>query len=220
MKIINVIAGALLAASLATVASAAEIVVTNVGVGNNNDNNVNVPGYGLEWTTPILMTTSTGGNLVVFCDDLQHVVYITGGQNLHYEVGTVTVDGANNTLTESQSNRMGQLADIGRVAYYKGDEDGAIAAQAAIWSIEYGINVTSTDATIQGDLAKDLLVKQDGYGYARGLIGLDGQQSQILGVPEPTTWAMILAGFGLVGFALRQHARQDRRLRGLEQASV
>ncbi len=217
MKLLNVLAGALLAGSLATAASAAQLVITDVETGNGDLGNVAVSGYGNPWTTPILMTDSLGHTYVVFCDDLQHTVNVGGGQHLDYQWGQVTVDGFGNPLLPGVSNEMGQLADIGRADYLKSDEDGAIAAQAAIWSLEYGAPVSSTDATIQSDITADLLVKDNGEGPAIGLIALDGTQSQIWGdVPEPTTWAMILVGFGMVGFSLRQHARADRRLRDLQ----
>lgn len=32
-------------------------------------------------------------------------------------------------------------------------------------------------------------------------------------VPEPTTWAMMLAGFGMIGFAMRRKARQTQAIR-------
>ena len=51
---------------------------------------------------------------------------------------------------------MGQIADIGDADYLSHNEDGAIAAQAAIWAIEYGIPVTSGNTTIQADITQDL----------------------------------------------------------------
>jgi hypothetical protein len=186
------------------------VIVTDVETGNGDLGNVFVPGYGAPWTTPILMTEQGIGTVVVFCDDLNHVVDVGGGQNLLYEVGQVTVDGNGNPLSEAVSNEMGQLANIGRKDFAKSDEDGAIAAQAAIWDLEYGVTVTSSDTTIQGDITADLKVGDNGDGYANGLIGLDGQQSQVTGVvPEPATWAMMLMGFGGLGAAMRGSRRQQ-----------
>ena len=202
-------AGLLLAAA-ASAASAATVIVTDVETGNGNENNVTVAGHGSPWTTPILMTIQGGGTIVVFCDDLDHDVNVGGGQHLSYHTGPVTVDGKGNMLGAGVSNEMGQLANIGKYDYAKGDEDGAIAAQAAIWGIEYGVAVTSSDKTIEGDLLLDLMVKDNGRGDASGLIADNGQQSQITGgVPEPATWAMMLMGFGGLGAALRG-ARRGR----------
>jgi len=203
-------AGILLTAGVATGASATTVIVTDVETGNGDLGNVSVAGYGAPWTTPIIMTEQGIGNVVVFCDDLNHVVYVGGGQNLHYMIGQVTVDGNGNPLSEAVSNKMGQLAGIGRYDYSKGDENGAIAAQAAIWDIEYGVAATSSDTTIQNDLTADLKIADNGKGYATGLIGLDNQQSQITGgVPEPATWAMMLMGFGGLGATMRGARRRS-----------
>lgn len=100
-------------------------------------------------------------------------------------------------------------------AYAKGNEDGAIAAQAAIWGIEYGVAVSSSDTTIQKDITADLMVMDNGRGRSFGLIADDGQQGQISGgVPEPASWAMMLTGFFGVGGAIRL----SRRQRGLATA--
>jgi len=146
----------------------------------------------------------------VFCDDLNHTVNVGGPQALEYTVGLVTVDGTGKALSEAVSNEMGQLADIGVFDYDHHNEDGAIAAQAAIWGIEYGVAVTSTDSTIQHFINQDLTVKNNGKGFATGLIGMDGQQSQITGgVPEPAAWAMMLMGFGGLGAAMRGARRRQ-----------
>ncbi len=203
-------AGLLLAVGTATGASAKIVVVTDVETGYPDLGNVSVPGYGAPWTTPIIMTEQGIGKVVVFCDDLNHVVYVEGGQNLHYLIGQVTVDGNGNPLKDHVSNEMGQLADIGRYDFSKGDEAGAIAAQAAIWGLEYGVAVTSSDGAIQHDITADLKVTDDGRGLATGLIGLDNQQSQITGgVPEPAAWAMMLMGFGGLGAAMRGARRRQ-----------
>jgi hypothetical protein len=121
----------------------------------------------------------------------------------------VTVDGLGDMLTEAVSNEMGQLANIGKFDYGHGDEDGAIAAQAAIWGLEYNTAVSSTDSTIQADILQDLKVQDNGTGYATGLISDNGQQSQITGgVPEPAVWAMMLMGFGAIGGAMRSARRR------------
>jgi hypothetical protein len=201
------LAGGILAA--AGSASAASLVITDVETGNPDLANVTIAGYGQPWTTPILMTEQGGGTLVVFCDDLNHDVNVGGGQHLLYHTGLVTVDGLGNPLSEAVSNEMGQLANIGKFDYATGNEDGAIAAQAAIWGIEYGAAVSSSDPTIETDILADLQVKDNGRGYAFGIISDDGRQSQITGgVPEPATWAMMLSGFFGLGAVLRQGRRQ------------
>jgi hypothetical protein len=63
----------------------------------------------------------------------------------------------------------------------------------------------------ESDIQQDLLIKDNGSGYALGLIAEDGTQSQIIGgVPEPATWAMMLLGLGAVGAAMRRGRDRDR----------
>jgi hypothetical protein len=195
--------GAALAGTLAFGASAATLTITSVGTGNGDLGNVTVAGYGNPWTTPILFTDSHGNTLVVFCDDLNHIVYVGGGQSLPYVTALVMYDGLGNPLPESTSNEMGQLANIGRYDYLKGNEDGAIAAQAAIWGLEYKVAVSSTDPIIESDIVNFLKVQDNGHGWASGLVPANGTdwQAQITGIPEPSTWAMMLIGFAGVGFA-------------------
>jgi hypothetical protein len=184
-------------------ASAETFLFTTVGTGNPDYGNVSVPGYGNPWTTPILFTDANGHAIVTFCDDLNHDVYVGGGQSLPYATTLVMFDGLGRPLSEATSNIMGQLADIGRFDYFHGNEDGAIAAQAAIWGIEYNIAVTSSDSTIENYILSDLNIHANNTGWALGIVPIDGSQTQaqlLGGVPEPSTWAMMLLGFAGIGF--------------------
>jgi hypothetical protein len=226
MKFISVLLGVALAGTAALSASAGTLFVTDVETGNGDLGNVSVAGYGNPWTTPILFTIN-GKTIVVFCDDLNHDVYVGGNQNLPYMYSLVKVDGLGNSLSIDQSNIMGQLADIGRFDYYNHNEDGAIAAQAAIWDVEYSwdkannkvsstVIVSSTDSTIESLLLNDLKLTSNGSGWALGLVPTDGSttQAQITGgVPEPSTWAMMILGFMGIGFmAYRRKNNHSFRL--------
>ena len=215
MKIISALAGLALASIVASAASSNTLTITDVETGNPDLGNVSVAGYGSPWTTPILFTDSHGNTMVVFCDDLNHTVNVGGGQSLPYMTALVTVNGLGQPLSKSTSNKMGQLADIGKYDYSKGNEDGAIAAQAAIWGLEYNVPVTSTDATIQADITNFLQIQDNGRGFAAGLVPTDGNstQSQITGgVPEPSTWAMMLLGFAGLGFAGYRRTKKAPRI--------
>jgi hypothetical protein len=203
----------LFGAVAASPASATNITIKDVETGNGDLGNVSVPGYGNPWTTPILMTDTSGKTYVVFCDDLNHLVYVGGNQSLPYHTGYVTEDGLGNPISKIISNEMGQLADIGREAYHKGDENGAIAAQAAIWGLEYGVKVTSTDSSLDDLIQTDMSIGYHGGGYALGLIANTGffQQAQIIGsaAPEPGAWALMMFGVGALGIALRRSRRRQ-----------
>jgi PEP-CTERM motif len=203
----------LLATGVASSALAKSVIITTVATGNGDEGNVSVVGYGTPWTTPILMTDTSGQTFVVFCDDLNHDVFVGGGQSLPYDIGPVKVNGNGAAITETVSNEMGQLADLGDLDFGKGNEDGAIAAQAAIWGIEYDTGVSSTDPTIENDILQDLEVTNNGQGYAIGLISTVGVQSQIIGIPaapEPASWALLLIGVGGLGAALRRAKHKGR----------
>lgn len=207
-------AGLALGATTASRASAQNVTITDVETGNDDLGNVLVPGYGSPWTTPILLKDTAGKVYVVFCDDLDHVVNVGGGQLLPYHIGYVTTDGLGRTISEDVSNKIGQLADLGRSDYYKHDETGAIAAQAAIWGIEYDLSVTASmiGSTLDQMIQTDIAIANNGRGYALGLIPNANyhQQSQIIGgAPEPDTWALMLFGVGALGIALRRSRRRQ-----------
>src|SRR3981081_4416766 len=164
-SIISAVVGAGLAGFMAFGASAETIIITSVGTGNGDLGNVSVQGYGNPWTTPILFTDNHGNTIVVFCDDLDHVVYVGGGQHLPYVTTLVQYDGLGRPLSEATSNIMGQLADIGKYDYFHHNEDGAIAAQAAIWGVEYHIPVSSSDPIIENYINHDLTLHDNGSGW-------------------------------------------------------
>lgn len=196
-----------LALALATT-SAHAITIDVVSVGTSfadNSGIVNGPGYGAPWTMPILLTTSGGQTIATYCDDLFHNIYVEGGQDLQFTLAPVTTNGIGGEISEATSNVLGQLAGIGLRAATDGNEDLSIAAQAAIWELEYGGPVTSPDGTVQSDIVELLATTHnDGEGYAEGLISASGAQGQILAslaVPETRTWLMVLVGFAGLGVA-------------------
>lgn len=184
----------------------ATLVVTDVAaVYPNNAGIVEVEGQDPPpWTTPMVFTTS-GGTFITYCDDLGHDVFIEGGQHLLYTIGLVTTDGEGHAISEAISNVMGQIARIGLTDMALGhNPDPVIAANAAIWALEYHTLATSTDSGVQAFIDYfETDIHDDGQGFAQGLISLDGAQSQILAsaaIPETTTWLMLLLGFGTLGY--------------------
>jgi len=200
----------LAALAFATAASAGTVIITDVGTGYSYNGGIVTIGSETPWTTPILLTDGNNKTLVVFCYDLQHYIYVGGGQHLVFTTGPVKYDGNGDPISEATSNVMGQIANLGRHDYFHGNEDGAIAAQAAIWSVEYGAPVSSTDPTVESYITKYLKITDNGRGYAFGIQSANGVQNQILGgVPEPSTWAMMLFGVGALGLALRLRRRTN-----------
>ena len=122
------------------------------------------------------------------------------------------------------------LANLGAADYYKGvtDADVYTAIAASIWYLEY--NTNSNSLSVTGDAAVGMATAGS-PDTATGLIGLDlayaaanaadysiglypgtvGQgfagsgQGFTLGVPEPSTWAMMLIGFACLGYAAFRH---------------
>jgi hypothetical protein len=212
-KVLLGLAAAAGAMTVAHSASAATELVSSVGV--------------YDWDT--VATAFDGGNYVdtgiifngdqlVFCVDLQHTINVTSyDPPLVFTLGILDVDGNGNTITRGDSNRIGQLADLGQTIAKSGDADFVLqleAIQAAIWSIEYKTTAVSGNSIVNDDIAAFLLsVKDNGGGYARALIahgpGAAGVQNMVLGgVPEPASWALMIGGLGMTGAALRRRRRQ------------
>lgn len=195
--------------TLGAAASASALTVTDVTVFNWNT--ASVAGHGDVVSTGIVFNN----DLLVFCVDLEHNIGVT-----HYDPGLVftegllTVDGAGNALSESTSNRIGQIAKIGAhvLALHGPDFANQLSAvQAAIWSLEYNTSVTFGGGLsyLNNDVAHYASVSDNGNGYAKALIahgaGLDGVQNMTPGVvPEPMSWALMITGFGASGVMLRR----------------
>lgn len=192
-------------------AAQASVLVSDVSI--YNWNTVAVTDYGTHVSTGITFNN----DFLVFCVDLQHNIGVGHHDPaLVYEKAFLTHDGAGNALSEAASNRIGQLAARGRylVSIHAPDLGNQLSAiQAAIWSIEYSKPVSFSGglAYLNDDVAQYLTVADNGKGRARALLahgpGASGTQNMVGGVPEPATWALMLAGFGLAGAGLRSRRR-------------
>jgi hypothetical protein len=175
----------------------------------NNAGIVNVPGFGDPWTTPIITITTTGQTFIAYCADLFHNVTIEGNQDLTYTFGLVTTNGDGVAISEATSNIMGQLARDGMIDLSEDNLNGVVAAQAAIWDVEYGVHVTSGNKLVQSDITSLLAdTHNDGAGFAHGFISSSGTQDLIfaspaLAAPETSTWIMMALGFIGLGLAAR-----------------
>jgi hypothetical protein len=194
----------------ASSASAAQVLVSDVGV--LDWDTVAVGGHGNEVATGIIFNNTD----LVFCVDLEHNINVTHyNPPLVFDKGLLTVNGAGGAISEADSNRIGQLADLGQRFRNMGAPDLVYkleGIQAAIWSIEYNTTAVSGIAAVNSYIAQFLTVQDNGRGRASALIahgpGAPGVQNMVTGgVPEPATWTMLIGGFGLAGAALRRRRR-------------
>ncbi|WP_448577838.1 PEPxxWA-CTERM sorting domain-containing protein [Thermaurantiacus sp.] len=189
--------------------NSATVSLAGPGPGNGNQTAANFRLQG---------TFHWGGTFDVyaFCVDLANSIALGSNSladvNYKYDLGTLTMaPGTMTLLTAGQLQQMKGLAALGFQLLNDGDPDLGVkipAIQSAIWSIEYGKTATSSNPTIQGwinsyiALAPSLTGKNVSYIYS-----LDTPTRQglfISYVPEPGTWTMLIAGFGLVGYAARR----------------
>jgi PEP-CTERM motif/Thioester domain len=171
-----------------------------------------VDGYSY-YDGPVLLDTSQGG-ILAYCVDLNHELH---GQD--YNFADLTESGAGVVLTQAQSNRIGQIAIAGFAAEGLPTPDGqlAAAAQLAIWSIAYNTTPTFFNTVQDPNIVSDFnflmgpdFTHNTGT-YATAIIPVGGwpqstgvSQEMVIGlnagtVPEPSTWAMMVAGFALIG---------------------
>ena len=144
------------------------------------------------------------------------LLYMTGPVNTD---STGATSGTGNPISTTISGEIQTLANIG-VGIAKGGgvptswsfqtQEKLTAIQGAIWEVEYGF----LPSQVTGTSAENALIAQyvnfasDHYTaqYATGIYatgpggqGLGYSQAQVSGVPEPSTWAMLLLGFAGIG---------------------
>ena len=141
--------------------------------------------------------------------------------NLPYHTALLTVnsDGpisgvSGAPLSSTQVSEIGGLATLGGnlILADAFDLSNKLAAvQGAIWAIEYpsagGYTVTATDPTVQGYL-NGYLANAAATASTSPVVAIYGANGQGLlpafAVPEPSSWALMLAGFGFAGAAIRR----------------
>ncbi|HLZ84084.1 MAG TPA: PEPxxWA-CTERM sorting domain-containing protein [Caulobacteraceae bacterium] len=213
----------LLAASSA--ASAAILDITGVNVQSYNTLNVN----GSSAIASAIELTVQGDPkpLWVWCVDLDHIIYIANyNPPLVYKTGQVTTDstgsqsGTGNSLTQKVSGEIQTLAEIGTGIANSASPDAVklTAIQGAIWEVEYGftpsqvVGTPQENSDIAGYVAYAGNHPASGFADAIYPVGPEGEGFGVTqgfatgGVPEPTTWAMLILGFAHLGVSLRRRA--------------
>jgi hypothetical protein len=160
------------------------------------------------YTGPVVFSLTGGGSLTAYCVDLNHFLASSG----MYTTGLFDHNGEGQAISEFDSNRIGHIALLGAAALGLGTNAGnliAAAAQAAIWDIAYavdGATTTSSNSLFNTDLSDFLGDHFTGGGYATALLVPAGDDNQLMvtglaaGAPEPSTWAMGIIGFAVLGF--------------------
>jgi hypothetical protein len=172
---------------------------------------------------PVTLHVQGGPDITAYCADLTHELQSWVG----YSYGLLTQNGQGDPISQALSNRIGHIAQLGFAALGANDGFLASAAQLAIWSLEYNALPTFYNSVVQGDfetLLGDVFVN-NGY-YATALI-LDGNWPQngalsqqmvvglASGVPEPSTWAMMLTGFAGLGYAAFRRQQKESLSRSI-----
>jgi hypothetical protein len=237
MKVLTLALASTAALLAASNAQAGQVDITNVAVQSYETTDLSGTINGSPFdesaiTTLLLLTTTTGSILPVFCVDLLHNINIASyNPPLPYITGTVSTDstgaqpGAGNPLPNPPvPGEIQALANLGVAAYDNGvtNADVYTAIAAAIWYDEYNTGANSLSVTgdsvvgsaAPGSPATGLIAIDLAYAaanatdYSTGLYpGTTGQgftgygQGFVVGVPELSTWAMMVLGFAGLGYA-------------------
>ena len=190
------------------------------------------------YSTPIQLTTTGGSSFWVFCVDIFHNITIPSGPITY---GTQTLNTDNNpainnvaalvhtgyALSANQSEQIQFLANlgVGLAGTPVTNAETVAEIQAAIWEIEYKGSIVATNGddfttNVNGFITTAQFATQGGGPLATEIHSLDLTQSFVgtdpsltTGIPEPSTWAMMILGFCGVGFmAYRRKSRPSFRL--------
>ncbi len=219
---ITLLASAIVAAAAAPAFAAQPITITSAGIYDPGNVTATVGGNAMnEFAVPLTFTGSSLAHAAFdalgFCVDLPHTIYVGVGsqlaETLHYTTAPLTQDGYGHALSSTQVREITGLAALG-FGIAKGtasDKPAQLAAvQQAIWTVEYPTSTFAAAgpfaAAQAGYAAQFVALAPTLKGYARNVVSLNGVQGQITNigdVPEPASWALMLAGFGVVGTLAR-----------------
>jgi hypothetical protein len=211
-------------AGLAPIAAhAGEIIVTGYDSPDGDAYGTGlINGYSY-YDGPVTLHVQGGPDITAYCADLSHELQGWVG----YSYGLLTQNGQGDPISQALSNRIGHIAQLGFAALGANDGFLASAAQLAIWSLEYDATPTFYNSTVQSDfgtLLGDVFANNGSYAIALipdGNWPQNGSLSQQMvvglasGVPEPSTWAMMLTGFAGLGYAAFRHRQNESLSRSI-----
>jgi len=154
--------------------------------------------------------------------------FISGGGNLSIE--NYVGGGYDGVIPGGASAPFGTILGYGTSAGGSGCTDGEIVTA---FGISHGFSQPPYDSCWEhqayemsywGGLGYQSLMQSDPFGYTfedgtnlgsafLALGGTLGTPTGFGGVPEPSTWAMMLLGFGAVGAGMRRRRKPDARVR-------
>jgi hypothetical protein len=159
---------------------------------------------------------------LLWCLDINHNI-TDGGQSpaLQYDeskLTTLTSFGGNPTFSQSQINQFSYLINFVAPTYIAANDFTSLDyIQGAIWDIGFGPGTVTADATTMTGIASFVT----GATSSRDVIAFKPTDANSFvpqgfggpgGVPEPSTWAMLLTGFFGLGAMLRQRRRTSAAL--------
>ncbi len=230
MKIIAIASAAMLATGLASAASATTNLVVNgsfeaTSFPTRVDFYQNVPGWTLKLRGP-----SSGINYLVPPGCADKGAVCGPGIRVYPGFPTVSPDGGNFVLSDGDPSFSRELSQtisgltIGKlytVRFYQaaGQQNNFTGPTTECWQVTFGTDTQLSHqfSLPQGGTGPWELQKLSFYatsvsqkltflavGTPRGAPPISFLDGVSINVPEPSTWAMLIAGFGLVGAAARR----------------
>ena len=158
------------------------------------------------------LTNGAGTDFITFC--LEKNEFLSFGPT--YTVASVTTGAMNGGLGGGNPDPISFATAwlytqfrAGTLSGYLGDAASANALQNAFWYLENEIGSVSGQALTWANLG---LANGTSLGQVRVMNLLDSggnvAQDQLVMIPEPETYAMLLAGLGLMGFVARRRQRK------------
>lgn len=169
-------------------------------------------GIGRFKLTGVDLATSDPVSYLTYCIDIMHALFVPGQYNV---VPIAQLTPALSSLKQAQIGAL--LSNTPAVT----STDISAGIQLAVWEIGFesapsydvnagGFSVTGGNSAAARALANGYLAQLPGWTLPTGLrtLVLDSAANQdqtfLAPVPEPGIWAMLIAGFGAVGAALRR----------------
>ena len=126
-----------------------------------------------------------------------------------YDLAVFDNDSDGNSVSATTAREIGYLWQLGKTVSHAD----AIAIQWGIWVKEYGTSRYSY-SLVGGDPYNTSQAAL--YAASTGMVSAvpykwvsrDGEHQPWLAVPEPASWGMMIAGFGMMGVAMRIRARR------------